>query len=156
MVMLSQLVLAYADGRPRLTEKRRDISASWTEYERPEVGVFVPRLGSQDLVRFAAFASAVGVAVEGFEIADSKVRRLDAELERSLSDELVATLREAGQSAALRELDGDFRDYTVVGVKLVDRELRAVTLRRRGVVDGEEHSAVIALLADAWDELKLS
>ncbi|MFF7684128.1 hypothetical protein ACFZA2_15375 [Microbacterium sp. NPDC007973] len=154
--MLSQLVVAYDDGRPRVIEEHRESAGSWADFERPAAGRFVPRLGSQDLIRFATFAIAVGLRVERFELADATLRRLDDDLEAFFSTQLVRMLYEQGQTVTLNALDVEFQDLVVTGVKLVDQRLRAATLRRRGVVDGEPDFAIVDLLSAAWEKLHLS
>lgn len=153
---MAQLVMHVEGGSPRFEVQPNTEGRNPLGFEDPDQGAFVPRLGAQDLVRFGAFAETIGLRVEAFHVADYSLSRLTSEDERQVSDEILSALRKQGAKEALRLLDADLDHYVVIGLKIIDRELRAATLWRHGVFATEGHDQVLQLLSRAWGELNLS
>lgn len=155
-VTMAQLLMRFAGDSPRFEVQSNLAGRKPLGFENPDDGVFVPRLGTQDLVRFGAFAEAVGLHVEKFHVADISLTRVSPDLEEAVSEELLSALREKGAGEALRLLNADLDYYIIIGLKILDRQLRAATLWRHGVFAAEGEDQVLELLSRAWLELGLS
>lgn len=114
-------------------------------------------LGSQDLIRFAGYATQHGFRVVHFDVADSQLTPLDADDQREVSDAMVAILREYGDEELDAAMRDDFDGLYVVGVELLSlaNGLR-IDVRRSGYVDTSVVEEAERLLDSAWRELRLS
>ncbi|WP_160073389.1 hypothetical protein [Pseudoclavibacter sp. 8L] len=148
--MLSQVVLSpSSDGRVDL-----HISAlvAGKKHDGREL-----HLGSQDLIRFAAYATTHGANVTSFMLADPYLAPIDPDEEGAVSDEMVRILREYGGSELVAAMGDEFEGMYVVGVDLISpTDGLHLSLRRRGFVETSVVQAAEVLLADAWRELHLS
>lgn len=154
--MVNQLVMNVTGGDPAFSLQGNPNNISPLKFERPNDGVYVPRLGSPDIVRLANFASSKGYRLENFKFATANAKRIDSATEKDLSKQLISTLKARGLRGALDLLDTDLQDYIVLGVKLVDPKMNAATIQRHGVVEKETGSSIIDLLAKAWTPLRLA
>lgn len=154
--MVNQLVMNVTGGAPTFSLQGNPNNISPLKFERPKEGLYVPRLGSPDIVRFADFARTKGYNLESFKFATSNAKRIDSETEKDLSKQLINALKDRGLGDALELLDTDLQDYIVLGVKLVDPKMNAATIQRHGVVEKETGSSIIDLLAKAWNPLRLA
>lgn len=114
-------------------------------------------LGSQDLIRFAGYASERGFHVASFMIADAYLVALSEEEESEISAEMVEILREYGDRELEAAMRDDFEGLYVVGVNLVLKASgRRLSVRRRGYVETSTVPDAEQLLQAAWQELQLS
>ena len=115
------------------------------------------RLGSQDLVRFAAYAFVNQLHVESFQLADPFLMPLNPDDEGEISDDLVEKLQKYGGDEVEAALQDEYEDIYVVGVILISPSSgRRISVRRRGFVDTSITHEAERLLASAWKELQLS
>lgn len=154
--MIEQLVLFRHEGASVLNVHQNTGNHSPFSFANPEKGWTVPRLGSQDLVRFAYEASKYGLQIVRFRFGDSRATRLDSSEEGNFSEQLLSSLDKSGIREALDLLETDLRDYTVIGVELFDHDHDKTVLSRYGVIDGTRSDVIIDLLNELWDPLVLA
>jgi hypothetical protein len=117
----------------------------------------VLHLGSQDLLRVAAFATKNGFDLIRVYWNDSYLQPLDQASEDDLSGELLDILSQFGEQEALAALDEDFSGLLLVGVELRSHATGAtILLRRRGYIDTVERDEARNLLTHAWQKLRLT
>lgn len=114
-------------------------------------------LGSQDLVRLAAYASSEGYVTSSFMIADAYLVPLPADEQADVSCDLVSLLKEYGEEEVGAALHNEFDGLYVVGVELIDSESgMRISIRRRGYIETSVEREAEQLLRAAWQELHLS
>lgn len=114
-------------------------------------------LGSQDLVRFANFASLHGFIVSSFMLADAYLVPLGVEEEAEISDELVRWLAEYGEDELEASLRDDHDGLYVIGVNLIEASTgMRMSIRRRGYIETSIVREAEQLLKAARRELRLS
>ncbi len=114
-------------------------------------------LGSQDLLRFANYASLHGFVVSSFMLADAYLVPLDANEQAEISDDLVELLATHGGDELEASLHDEYAGLYVVGVNLIESSTgMRVSIRRRGYVETSIVQEAERLLRSAWRELRLS
>lgn len=114
-------------------------------------------LGSQDLVRLAAYASTHGFVVTSFMISDAYLVPLVTDEQTEISDGLVEALRAHGGDEVEAAMQNEYDGLYVVGVNLVGSSSgMRISVRRRGYVDTSVTQEAEQLLKSAWRELRLS
>ncbi|TQJ40603.1 hypothetical protein FBY33_2670 [Arthrobacter sp. SLBN-112] len=114
-------------------------------------------MGSQDLIRFAIYATAHSFSVASFMIADTRLTLLEPNDQESLSAEMVNILRTYGGEELEAAMGDDFNGLYVVGVELLSTTTgMRMSVRRRGYVETSIVDEAEQLLASAWRELHLS
>jgi hypothetical protein len=113
-------------------------------------------LGSQDLIRFAGYASAHGFVVSGFDVADAFMTALDEGERVEVSDAMVELLDSFGFEELISAMRDDFDGLYVIGVRLISKDNGMRTdVRRRGFVNTSVVQEAERLLNSAWRELHL-
>jgi hypothetical protein len=121
-----------------------------TAFENRDAGVFIPRLGSQDLLDIALWASRTGYHVDLIDFADDSMNRLDETVNEEVSARVMQVLLEQGTDAALDLLDAEFSGHSVIGVHLTDGELDSIMVGRSGVVWADDDVSVVEFFSRAW------
>lgn len=125
-------------------------------YEDEENDVFVPRLGSDDLLYIADFAQQEGFEVDRLIVTDRSGSRFASDVEDEISDHLLAALRGSGPKYTSALLATQYSGLTLVAVDLTSPDMHSLLLRRLGVVETDSVSTVNALLEAAWHRLRFS
>lgn len=114
-------------------------------------------LGSQDLVRFGAYASGNGWMLASFELADSLLDPVEDRTQEKACAEMLYLFDTYGEAELHAAMQDEFDDLYVVGVEVV-QELTGATvkLKRRGLVETTAVPEAEALISVAWRELRLS
>lgn len=155
--MTSQLVVDLKGDVPQFRLEANRSGRPPADFQRPNDKLFVPHFGSQDLVRLADYlVASQKYKIESFRIAYPDYHRLDPEHESQLSTELLSFYRTGGVRSLLKQLDGDYSGYVVLGVKLIDPNLSALLVQRNGILKVEKGIDFTAIMDDAWMELELS
>lgn len=154
--MIEQLVLSHKQRTSVLDAHQNTGNYSPFNFANSKKGWTVPRLGSQDLVRFAHAASKRDLQIIRFRFGDSRATRLSSEEEGNLSEQLLSALGEFGIGEALNLLETDLRDYTVIGVEFRDPHHDKSILSRHGALSGDDTQVVVDLLNKLWDQLVLA
>ncbi|WP_417555514.1 hypothetical protein [Microbacterium sp.] len=114
-------------------------------------------LGTQDLLRVAAFAAGSGFDLVRFYWNDPYLQPLDPVSEDELSREMLDLFERFGEQEALSALDDDFDGLLVVGVEMRSHATGAtILLRRRGFIDTAQRDEARDLLTKAWRKLRLT
>lgn len=150
-VMLKKVVLSpSSDGSTRLHIDQID-SGSIQSTPGNEL-----QLGSQDLIRFAAYAAAHEFKVVSFMISDSYLVPLSEEEQNEVSDSLVDLLNLYGGNEVQNAMQDEFDGLYVVGVNLIDLSNgMRISVRRRGFIQTSIIKEAEKLLSSAWQELEL-
>lgn len=150
--MLSKVVLnPSSDGSARLT-----VDQITDNVNKLSAGSEL-RLGTEDLVRLAEYASHREFVVSSFLVADSYLAPLDKDEEEPISDALVESMEMYGIEGVLSLLRDEFDGLYLIGVNLINvtRGLH-VSIRRRGYIETVMLEEVEQMLASAWKALDLS
>ena len=123
------------------------------EFEDVDEGVRVPRFGSDDLLYIADYAAAAGYLLDGFFLAGRHGSTLDEHEQAEISAGILEHLHSSDARFAAATLAKDFPGYYVTGVRLTTPEMHTVILRRLGVVETDDPSAVVSFLAAAWKKV---
>lgn len=114
-------------------------------------------LGSQDLVRFAEYASEHGFKIASFMIAESNLNPLSREENDETSDSMLQILARFGMRELSHAMSDEFDGLFVVGVNLIDKSSgKRIGVRRHGFVETSAVQQAEELLRSAWRELHLS
>lgn len=151
--MVSKVVLgASADGDATL----RVAPVTTADISRTLAGTEL-HLGSQDLVRLAAYASAEGYVISSFMISDAYLVPLPEDEQADVSHDLTSLLEKYGEEEVEAALHNEFEGLYVVGIDLIDpgTGLR-ISVRRRGYIETSVEREAERLLRAAWQELRLS
>jgi len=153
--MQQVLMRRVGSGAPRFDLLDNPKNLAPLAFEKPREGVRVPRLGTQDLLAIASFATRTGYRIDGFIIEDRSFTRVSDDLEETVSDALAKTLEEEGvfQAAVLAD---ETWDVYVTGVKLTTADLRTVTLLRQGAARSAESFDIRQFLSGAWTAVHFS
>ncbi|PJJ55318.1 hypothetical protein [Compostimonas suwonensis] len=151
--MVSKVVLSpSANGRADL--RISDVGSGLPA--RTPVGTEL-HLGSQDLIRLAAYASARGFVVSSFMVSDAYLVPLVPDEQAEVSDDLVEALRAYGSDEVEAALQNEYDGLYIVGVNLIGSASgMRISVRRRGYVDTSVTQEAEQLLKSAWRELRLS
>jgi hypothetical protein len=114
-------------------------------------------LGSQDLIRLAAFAAGNGFTVDFFIVADADLTPLNRNLQDKISAVLIEMLHSHGgdeiEAAMREEHDGLY----IVGVELISAASGdRILAQRRGLISTSNMAEADNLLDAAWRALQLS
>ena len=149
-----QLVVDLRSARVEAVENPSGLAP--TNFDRPEDGQIVPRLGSASLLRLAAAARPLGYEVVSVELRDRSMKVLPIEQDEQLRESVVEALRSNDLDTVKELLRGDRGPYTVVSVGLVDLEDRDVEIGRLGVLRSRANDVAEHLFAPLWAKLRLS
>ena len=114
-------------------------------------------MGSQDLIRFADFASNRGFRISSFMLADPNLSPLIEDEQVEISRQMVELLSAYGGDELEAAMRDEFDGLYVVGVNLIASSSgRRISVRRRGYVETSIVQEAERLLQSAWRELHLS
>lgn len=114
-------------------------------------------LGSQDLVRFAAYAASCGWTLKLLDLAGPQLDPIPAEDQARISAEMLSLLDEYGVAELDAAMTEEFDHLYVSGVHAVHAQTgTTLRLRRRGLVVTTGVPEAEAIICDAWRELRLS
>lgn len=113
-------------------------------------------LGSQDLIRLAAYAETRNFLVSSFLLADGYLAPLPDEEQIAPSDQMVDALHFHGVEELEASMQDEHDGLYVVGVTLISSTGMRVTVKRRGFVETSVLPEAEDLLRSAWQELRLS
>ncbi|QCR39670.1 hypothetical protein C1N74_03995 [Microbacterium sp. SGAir0570] len=153
-----QVILKYTgvDGGPILRLVDNPTNLPPIAFEETGRGR-IPRLGSQDLLRLAAYAKEHGWDVDKLELADVNLDPIEDEKEESrIQRQLVGALTGQGANAAVQLLLSKYPYLTVLGVHFVGPNHRGFVIRRNGVTQAEQGASPIDLVRPAWEALRLA
>ncbi|WIJ45575.1 hypothetical protein [Curtobacterium citreum] len=152
-----QQVLMYRTGSstPRFELRENPSNQSPGSFEDAQAGARVPRLGTQDLLAIARYATANGFTLNGFVIEDQALTRVPEELEQEISEELIPVLIRDGVAHAAAIIDDEY-GYYVTGVKLTGHDRRPFTLLREGVTRTQPETHLEDFLQAAWTAVHFS
>ncbi|MET4144071.1 hypothetical protein [Arthrobacter sp. UYCo732] len=115
------------------------------------------QLGSQDLIRFASFASDRRFSVSAFMIADAGLSPLSGDEQARASAQMVDILTTYGGDELEAAMRDDFDGLYVVGVTVTAKSTGLpISVRRRGYVETSTVREAETLISAAWQELRLS
>lgn len=156
--MLGQIVVRNPlSPNPNIDFLENPRSKPSISFQKSLEDVYIPRLGSQDLVRVAAFAILQGWEVDRFELEDDVTENaLEGSASDQISEELIDHLVHDSWTRVVEDLIERFPTFSIVGVELVRQDDLALTLRRNGVVDVEEGISPVELISSAWRQLKIA
>lgn len=151
--MMSKVVLSPSpDGGTSL----RISSVERGNVERSRIGHEL-HLGSQDLIRFADFASTRGFRIVSFMLADPYLSPLGDDQQAEISHQLVDILSAYGGDELEAAMRDEFDGLYVIGVNLIASSSgRRISVRRSGYVETSIVQEAERLLQSAWQELHLS
>ncbi|WP_299299029.1 hypothetical protein [uncultured Brachybacterium sp.] len=130
--------------------KRSDARDSETSAGKPLL------LGHLDLIRLASFAITNEFSVLSFLLFDSSFGLLPPEDQELTNDELLATLRSYGQSELIAQLEDEFPNLTIVGIKIRHNLDGAVLdIKKNGFVSTQATASAQMFMTKAWRELRL-
>jgi len=152
-----QQVLMYRTGSaaPRFELRENPLNQSPESFEDAQAGARIPRLGTQDLLAIARYATTNGFSVDGFLIEDQTLTRVPEEVEQEISEELVPVLIGDGVARAAAMIDDEY-GYYVTGVKLTGRDQRPFTLLREGATRTQPETHLEEFLQAAWTAVHFS
>lgn len=127
-----------------------------TDFDKPDIGNTVPRLGSLSLLRLAAGARAYGYIVIEVGLRDRSMSELPIAAEEQLSEPLVEALRAGDLSEAQDLLQGERGPLTVVSVHLVGENDEDVRIGRMGTLESSSEDSLNQLIVPAWSALHLT
>ncbi|KEP72758.1 hypothetical protein HR12_40545 [Microbacterium sp. SUBG005] len=127
-----------------------------TEFDKPQEGQTVPRLGSADLLRLAANAENFGYHLAGIALRDRSMSPLPQEADERLSEELTEAIRQGQVEEAQRLLLGERGPLAVVSIHMIGELDDDVHVGRLGVFASDSAEAMRKLIAPAWKRLQLS
>ncbi|MGK3708689.1 hypothetical protein [Arthrobacter sp. IK3] len=112
-------------------------------------------LGSQDLIRFAAYAASNGWPAVSFELGDPALDPIPQEQQDLISSEMLRILGTFGEAELHAAMQDEFDDFYVLAVNTADDQTgHRVKLMRRGVL-ATSVPAAQALISAAWRHLRL-
>lgn len=114
--------------------------------------VYVPRLGSDDLLYIAAFALSSGYLLDGIYVVGRHGAPLEEEQLERASAELVENLR-SGAAYAATIFARNYPGHFVAGIVLTSPEMHTLILRRLGVVETDSPSLATDFLTSAWKKV---
>ncbi|MBH0129350.1 hypothetical protein [Salinibacterium sp. NK8237] len=130
-------------------------SAPPLSFENSASGIYVPRLGSDDLIYIAAFAKSVGYLVDEFAVVGRHGAPLEERAAELVSASLIGNLASGANYAATifsREYPGHF----VAGLVLTSPDMHSLTVRRLGVIESDLPSLATDFLSSAWKQLQFA
>ncbi|MFC0581130.1 hypothetical protein [Micrococcoides hystricis] len=151
--MMSKVVLSQAsDGKHSL---RIDSVCENAQFRR--VSGSELHLGSQDLIRLAAYASRIGFQVSSLIIADANLVPLPADEAAELSEDMLSMLHDFGSDELEAAMRDEFSGLYVIAVNLIAAKSgRRISIRRHGYVETSVVNEAEKLLKAAWQELQLT
>lgn len=161
-VMTSQLLLHRDNGKSRLEVVPYKEAAEPSErsnplrLDNPAEATLVARLGSQDLLYIAEFASENGFLVDGFQIVGRHGSRVDEYREVKISEFLKEGLLKSGARFASTKFARDYPGYSVGAIKLTDPEMYQLTIKRFGIVEADDAPSIEPFLRSAWERIHFS
>lgn len=149
--MVQQVVMRLKDGTPTFETQDNPEGLSPLSFEDSTRGVRIPRLGTQDILALAEFASKSGYKIDSFMLADHTLTNIQDPLASKVSKDLKKVL-ESGQNARAAEdmLLERWPSLNVTGVSLTTPDLRTVRFQRQGIVSSSAGWSPIRFLSDAW------
>lgn len=147
-----QAVLTSSEGGDEVRIERRS-GTFWDSLS----GTRELRLGSQDLLRLAFYASEKGFKVASFLLADTNLDSLPNDEGSRVSDELINILMTYGVEEAELALEGEFEGLFIIGINLISvLSGKEISVRRWGYIHTSAINEARDLLNIAWQELHLS
>jgi hypothetical protein len=128
--MLRQLVVDLSDSS--VHQEPRSSTDDPVTFDKPDQGQVVPRLGSKDLLRLAAFALRSDYFVDSITVRDRSMSPLSLEEEERVSDRLVEQLSDAGPDLPRNALSGEHGPYTIVEIELLSQHAETIRIGRLG------------------------
>ena len=117
--------------------------------------VYVPRLGSDDLLHIAAFAVSDGYLLDGLAIAGRHGAPLNEQEAAQASHEITDNLG-IGPGYAASSFARDYPGHFVTALFLTSPDMHSLTLRRLGVVETDLPSVATELLSSAWRRVQFA
>lgn len=122
---------------------RNDASRPPASFEDIEHDVRIPRFGGAALLRAAVQARDHGFDVRRFEFGGQGGHAAAGEItEGEVSAEVLEALERGGLEGAQGVLHNNYRSFIISGVVLYSPSTRVVTLRRNGVLIGQDDDAL--------------
>lgn len=151
--MVSQVIVhKHRSDQPVFEAVSNSKSVPPLSFEDLAHDVYVPRLGSDDLLHIAAFAASTGFYVDGFNILGRHGSPLDEDQLERVSAELLANLA-SGANYAATVFSRNYPGHFVAGLVLTSSDMHSLVLRRLGVVETDLPSLATAFLAAAWNRV---
>lgn len=152
--MLRQLVIDLNDSS--VHQEPRSATDDPAVFDKPDQGQVVPRLGSKDLLRLAAFALRSDYFVDSITVRDRTMSPLPMDEEERVSERLVEQLSDSGPNLPVNALSGEHGPYTIVEIELLSQHAETIRVGRLGVVATDSERALNELLLATWNELHLT
>lgn len=152
--MLQQLVVDVDDRSIHVVANDGDRDPE--DFDRPDEGVMVPRLGTQAMLALAAYANQLGYTLMHVGLLDRSMTPLDPDEEERVEDVLVETLRTGDVQQARSLLSGVRGPLTAISLELVSALNEQVHLGWLGDVRSDSDAPIRDLLVPAWNTLHLA
>lgn len=149
-----QLVVNLYDRSIRAVDNLSDRDPE--TFDRPELGVMVPRFGTQALLLLAAHADDYGYTVLHVGLLDRSMTPLLPEEEERIEDVLLDELRSGNLAAAQGLLFGERGPFTAISLELVSARNEQVHVGWLGDLRVDSDAPVRELLVPAWTGLHLA
>ncbi|MCS3442200.1 hypothetical protein [Microbacterium phyllosphaerae] len=153
--MVQQVLMRLDGGTPTFETHDNQAGRSPLSFEDVEHGLRIPRLGSQDILRIAEYASGAGYHIDSFQLSDHTLTHVAEPLAGKVSKKLVKRLN-AGVSAADVEdlLREEWPGLIITGVMLTTPEHSTASLQRQGVFWSPAGWSPTRFLSDAWQVIR--
>lgn len=142
-------LLIHTDNHELETRANPDDQPSFA-FEDSRNHVFVPRLGSEDLVALAFLGRANDLSVRGLTLCDHRLQLLDDDTQTRYSAELLTELKAGNAKQLTAILNTDLRGIYVCGVDFYSPTAKAFTIRTNGSVTARNLTAVRTFLTKAF------
>lgn len=156
--MLTQVVVHFmASAEPELMILENPSGVASISFQEAQDDYYVPRLGTQDLLKLAHYAAHHGWEIDKLELQDSvTAASLDEQDEERISESILRHLGSESLTRLIEYFIDRFPTVNVIGVEFVREDHRAVTLRRNGVAIAEDGVSPLEVLSPAWHQLQLA
>lgn len=127
-------------------------SAPPLSFEDSTSDIYVPRLGSDDLLHIAAFAISSGYFLDGIVVLGRHGAPLDDEQQEHVSSETIENLS-TGATYAATIFARNYPGHFVSGLILTSPDMHSLTVRRLGVVESDLPNLPSDFLTSAWKQV---
>ncbi|PPH96039.1 hypothetical protein C5C56_15525 [Rathayibacter sp. AY1D1] len=152
--VVQQLVINLSDHSISAVDNSFDQNPE--TFDQPDLGVMVPRFGTQALLLLAAHADEYGYTVLHVGLLDCSMTPLLPDEEEGLEDVLLDALRAGDLAAARNLLFGERGPLTAISLELVSARNEQVHVGWLGDLRLDSDAPVQELLVPAWSGLHLA
>lgn len=153
-VMVQQVVMRLKGDTPTFETQENPEGLPPLSFEDDRQGLRIPRLGTQDILAIAEFASRSGYRIDSFQLADHTLTNVQDPLAAKVSKELKQVLEAGGARAAEDLLLNLWPTLNVTGVSLTTPDMRTARLQRQGILSTSAGWSPIRFLSDAWQAVR--